>query len=197
MSDEADMPREGFDSTLELLRRAREGGAEARERLFRRVLPAVKRWARGQVPREARSLLDSDDLVQDTVLRTLANLDRIEASRDRGFYLYLRETLRNRIRDELRRIGRQPAFEDSIPSQIPDELPDPLVRAIGREGIERYERALAALDPEEAAMVVARIEFALSWREIAETSGKPTEDAARVAVSRALAKIASDLGGER
>lgn len=186
----------GKDTTLELLRRARDGDDGALNRLYEKVVPAVRRWARGQVPREARGLLDTDDLVQETLGRTLGHVEWIETSRSRGFYLYLRETLRNRIRDELRRVDRRPAAVGPVSSQIPDGGIDPLAKAIDQQTRDRYEAALERLDPEERGMVVARIEFGLPWREVAETSGKPSEDAARVAVSRALARIAADMSND-
>ena len=70
-------------------------------------------------------------------------------------------------------------------------------QVIGRQKLERYEAALAQLDPNEQTMVVARIEFGLRWQEIADVAGKSTKDAARMAVGRALAKIAGELGDER
>ena len=57
-----------FDTTLWLLNKARAGDANALGRLYERVLPAVRKWAHGQVPRQARGTLDTDDLVQDTLL---------------------------------------------------------------------------------------------------------------------------------
>lgn len=189
-------PDSGAETTLVLLHRARRGDRSAINRLYGRVLPAVRQWARGQVPREARGAFDTDDLVQETLMRTVAHMTRLETSKDRGFYMYLRQALRNRIRDELRRIERLPEMADAVPSRIPEAAPGPLRQAIGRQSMERYEQALERLDPDERAMVVARIEFGLGWREIAEAAGRPSEDAARVAVARALARIAADLGDE-
>jgi hypothetical protein len=47
------------------------GTAAARERLFARYLPVLKRWAHHRLPRAARALRDTDDLVQDTLLNAL------------------------------------------------------------------------------------------------------------------------------
>ena len=184
------------DTTLALLKEARDGDESAVNRLYRRVLPAVRQWARGQVPREARGVLDTDDLVQDTLMRTVAHLARLESSKDRGFYMYLREALRNRVRDELRRVNRRPETADKDLDRIPEAAPGPLQQLIGQQALERYEEAVRLLDPVDRAMVVARIEFGLGWREIAEVSGKPSEDAARMAVSRALARMAAELGND-
>ena len=58
------------ESTFHLLDRARAGDQEALERLFERHVKPLQRWARGRLPRWARDLADTDDLVQDTLLRT-------------------------------------------------------------------------------------------------------------------------------
>jgi RNA polymerase sigma-70 factor (ECF subfamily) len=192
---EAGRPHDA-DTTLWLLERARNGDSRALGRLCERVLPAVRQWARGQVPREARGMLDTDDLVQDTLLRTMDHVSRLETERQRGLYMYLRQALRNRIRDELRKVQRRPGPALPVPSAVPEPAPGPLERLIGRQKLERYEAALGRLDPDEQAMVVARIEFGLGWREIADVSGKSSEDAARMAVGRALARIASELGDD-
>jgi DNA-directed RNA polymerase specialized sigma24 family protein len=61
---------------------------------------------------------------------------------------------------------------------------------------DRYEAALAELSEQDRSMVVGRVEFGLPWRDIAELGGKPSEDAARMAVSRALVRLAHVMGGD-
>ena len=78
-----------------------------------------------------------------------------------------------------------------LDEQIPDNRVSPLEIAVGREAFERYEAALASLAETDREAVIARIELGCSYREIAELVGKPTEDAARLAVSRALTKVAA------
>ena len=58
------------DSTLLLLERARAGDEGALNDLFARYGPALRRWASGRLPRWARDLADTPDLVQDTLLQT-------------------------------------------------------------------------------------------------------------------------------
>ena len=57
-----------LDSTFDLIERVRQGDQEALERLFARHLTPLQRWASGRLPRWARDLADTDDLVQDTLL---------------------------------------------------------------------------------------------------------------------------------
>ena len=77
--------------------------------------------------------------------------------------------------------------------QRPDSNASPLEQAIGREAVERYEAALARLRAEDREAIVARIEMEMSYREAAAALNKPTEDAARMAVSRALVRLAKEM----
>ena len=53
--------------------------------------------------------------------------------------------------------------------------------------------ALTRLRTEEREAIVARVEMGLSYQEIAEALGKPTPEAARMAVSRALMRLAREM----
>jgi RNA polymerase sigma-70 factor (ECF subfamily) len=69
----------------------------------------------------------------------------------------------------------------------------PLDAVIGQQTLERYEAALARLPEETRSAVVARVELQLSYAEIAELLDKPSSDAARMVVSRALLKLAEEM----
>ena len=74
-----------------------------------------------------------------------------------------------------------------------DPAPSPLERAIGAEGFERYEAALARLKPADREAIIARLELQQSYEEVAVALGKPNANAARVAVTRALARLVKEL----
>src|SRR5918999_4728567 len=96
------------ESTFHLIERARAGDQQALERLFARHLKPLQRWARGRLPKFARDLADTDDLVQDTLLQTFKRIEGFEPRGVGALHAYLRQAVLNRIRDELRRKGRQP-----------------------------------------------------------------------------------------
>jgi RNA polymerase sigma-70 factor (ECF subfamily) len=81
----------------------------------------------------------------------------------------------------------------ALDSNATADGPSPLDEAIGAELIEDYERALARLRPEERDAIVGRIEMDLTYEELAETLGRPTSNAARSAVVRALFKLAEEM----
>jgi len=62
--------------------------------------------------------------------------------------------------------------------------------------VARYEAALSRLTPQEQLIIHLRVELNLSHREIAEELDKPSADAARMAVSRALVQLARQMQDE-
>lgn len=184
------------ESSATLLERVRHGDDEALEQLLRRYVPALRRWARGRLPRWARDLADTEDMVQETVLKTLHNLQTFEHRHEGALQAYLRQAVMNRIRDECRRVGRRPAVGE-LNDEIADASISPLEATVGVQTLERYETALQILRPEDREAVVARIEMGYAYGEIAVMLGKASPDAARVAVSRALIRLAEVLRSGR
>jgi RNA polymerase sigma factor (sigma-70 family) len=180
------------ESTFHLIERARAGDQEAIERLFARHLKPLQRWASGRLPKWARDLADTDDLVQDTLVQTFKRIEAFEPRRVGALQAYLRQAVLNRIRNELRRKGRQPDATDLEGIEI-DNAESPLEQAIGREAVERYERALQRLSAEEREAIIAKVEMGYSNEELAEALGKPTPDAARKTAHRALVRLAEEM----
>ena len=192
MADKRAEPMDDVDATADLLARAQTGDEEALNRLFERHIPILKRWATGRLPRWARQVADTSDLVQETVIATMRNLPSFEVRGDGALQAYLRQALINRVRNEMRKALLRPAAGE-IDSQMPHDGTSPLEVAIGSETLERYEAALARLTDDEREAVVTRVEFGLSYAEVAEALGKPSADAARMAVVRALVKLAKEM----
>ncbi len=182
-------------SSQELLRSAQAGDERAKEDLCRRYHPLLLRYAHGRLPRQARSLLDTQDIVQETLIGTLARLDGIEYRHQGAVQAYLLRALRNRIIDEVRRSQRMPACNTL--EEGPSRQASPLEQAIGSEAVGRFESAFARLRPADQEAIAARIELGLSYAEVAELVGKPSPDAARMAVSRALVRLVKEMANER
>jgi RNA polymerase sigma factor (sigma-70 family) len=178
-----------LESSFALIERAQRGDSEALNALLERYLPRLSRWASGRLPQYARDLGDTNDLVQEAVIRTFRNLKNFDQRGEGALQAYLRQAIVNRIRDEIRRAERRPGL-DNLDTGYAGSGPSPLESAIGSEAIDRYEKALADLDDTEREAVIARVEFGYSYQEIALLVGKPSPDAARIAVARALTKLA-------
>jgi RNA polymerase sigma-70 factor, ECF subfamily len=69
----------------------------------------------------------------------------------------------------------------------------PLEEAIGHESTRRYRLALERLAPDEQELIVGRIELGYSYDQLALASGRATPDAARMAVKRALLRLAEQI----
>ncbi len=181
--------------TQELLRLAKAGDARALDALMSRYLPRLQRWAAGRLPPWARSLFDTSDLVQETLLQTLRGLDGIEVRGPGGFQAYVRQAVLNRIRDQIRWSRRRP--DGGELEVIEDRAPSPIERAVGADLLERYERALATLRESDRELLHLRIELDFDYAEIMAMTGHASPDAVRVAVRRALSRLAEAMPVER
>src|SRR5918994_7741037 len=177
----SDAPRPDQTGTLHLLVRARAGDREALEELFGRYGPELTRFAHRRLPRWARDLADTPDLVQETLLQTFKHLEGFEHRGEGALRAYLRQALMNRIRDELRRAERRPEV-GLLPADVADEGLSPLEQAIGTQAVEQYEAALRRLKDEDRELIVARVELGLSYGEIAGATGRSSANSARMAV---------------
>src|SRR5262249_17544213 len=137
-----------IEPTATLLSRARNGDPLATNQLCERFRPLLMRWAHSRLPAYAREgVTETDDLVQNTLVRALNRLDSFEPRHEGAFFAYLRQILLNQVRDQIRRVRRRPLREE-LDAAIPDKSPSPLERAIGSEQLDRYDRAMERL-PEE------------------------------------------------
>jgi RNA polymerase sigma factor (sigma-70 family) len=178
------------ESSFELIRKARDGDGEALERLLARYRPRLVKWASGRLPGYARDITDTEDIVQDALVGTFRNIRDFDTRGEWALQAYLRRAVVNRVRDELRKVKSHPRREELVADLEAGDAASPLQAALGREGFERYEAALATLGEMESEAVIARIELGCSFQEIAVLVDKPTADAARMMVTRALAKLA-------
>jgi RNA polymerase sigma factor (sigma-70 family) len=180
------------EATVQLLDRAKQGDAEALDRLLQRIMPALRRWSHGRLPQGARGLLQTDDLVQDTVIAAMRNLSNFEMRHQGALQAFLRTCVANRIRDIARALKPRP---EAVP--LPDHLVDrdvsPLEKAIGQENIARYEGALKRLSAGDQEAIIGRLELQYSYEELAVALNRDTPAAARMAVKRAMGRLAEEM----
>jgi RNA polymerase sigma factor (sigma-70 family) len=180
------------ESTFVLLDMARGGDGRALDRLFTRYLAPLRRFAHGRLPSSARDLMDTNDLVQEALMQTFKRIDGFTPQREGALLAYLRQGIVNKVRDEIRRRGRRPV-QESLNDNAVDGAVSPLDAAIGQEAVDRYETALQRLNDEEREAIIARVELGMSFEEVAAALEKPSADAARKAVSRALLRLATEM----
>ena len=179
-------------NSTELMARAQGGESGALDQLMGRYLPRLRAWASRRVPTWARDGVDTADLVQDTVLHTFKRLPGFEPQRDGALLGYLRRALVNRIRDQFRTAARRPG-RVPLDDQYLETGASPLALAIAQEDRERYRQALIRLKPIDRKAIVARLELGYSYEQLALVLMKPTPEAARLAVRRALERLAAEM----
>lgn len=184
------------DPTAVLISHVRGGHDLAREYLLARYLPILRHWARGRIPPVARGMSDTDDLVQTTLIRVLKRIETLDIQREGAFLAYLRTSLLNALRDDLR-LSVNRSHREPIPDTSKSADRSPLDRLIDQDTYEAYETALGTLSSDQQEAVILRLEFQMSYAEIADAVGVASADAARMKVTRAVAKLAEALDAHR
>lgn len=179
-------------SFVRLMRRARGGDASALRLLFVRHVGPLQRWARGRLPRWARTIADTADLVQEALVQTLRRLGDFEPQGHNALQAYLRRAVDNRINDEFRRIARR-GLASALDEGQADARPSPLEEAMAQQTEARYRAALARLRPGDRRLVVGRVELGYSLEQLALLTGRRRVDTARVALRRALERLALEM----
>lgn len=178
-------------STLAILERAREGDRASGGRLLERAIPIIRRWAHGRLPSHVRQDANTEDVVQDAVLKVFRQLPRFTHQHEWSLHAYLRRTVVNRMRDLIRGAGRQPMMVE-MPPELRDQQPSALELAIRRERRDRFLAALQALPAGDRQLLILRIELGHSAADIGEHLGISTA-AAGMRLTRAFEKLRAAL----
>jgi RNA polymerase sigma factor (sigma-70 family) len=195
--EKSGLPSGCLEKTADLIARARHGDPRARNLLASRYQDVLRRLAHGRLPRSARSLADTDDIVQETQARALVHLDSFEPRGEGAYLAYLRRILFNLIKDGWRSERRAPVREE-LGDDLPGANLSPLDEAIGRDRLEAYQEALATLkDEQQQQAVILRLEMGLTYEQIAAALDAPSGNAVRMLISRALVKVAEAMRAHR
>jgi len=186
--NESANPQRPLTTTSVLLDQAQSGDEAAVEALIERYRPALTRWAHGRLPPQHRGLVETVDLVQLTLIKTVRNVGKLHSRQKGGFFAFLRQTLLNTLRDEIRRSLRRPRGAE-VDEQLAESAPSPLELVLGRERLDLYERSLAELPQEQQELLMLRLELGQSHAEIAEATGLSSPDAARMRIARAIMQL--------
>ena len=174
-----------------LLLAAKRGDTNAVHDLVARHWPRLRRWARGRLPRWARTDADTTDLVQDAFLGALRNLDAFEPRSRHALASYLRAAVRNRICDEHRRLARRnPAARPAEPRVASSG--SPLDDVLEWEKDRRYKSALRKLSDSDRELIVAHVELGYSHAQLGHMTGR-SANAARMALQRAIERLTLEL----
>jgi RNA polymerase sigma factor (sigma-70 family) len=176
-------------SSFGLVKRAKAGDTTAVDRLVVRYLPRLRRWARQRLPTWARDMAETEDLVQETLFSAVRHLPTFEMRHQHSLRAYMKQAVRNRVQDEIKRASRNPPAQ-ALSDDLSSDLPSPVDRAIAREDLWRCRAALARLRPADRRLILLALSGDTSFRVLAVRSGKASSDAARVALNRAVRRLA-------
>jgi RNA polymerase sigma factor (sigma-70 family) len=126
------------------------------------------------------------------VFSAMRRLDAFEARHQGALQAYLRLAVMNRIRDVIRQQKRRP-LQVELPEALQAHGASALEQVIGSENVDRYDAAVQRLRPEDREAIIGRLELQHSYEELAVVLNKPSAAAARMAVMRAMKRLAGEL----
>ena len=137
----------------------------------------------------ARDLYETGDLVQETMIAVLSGSPISSPSTTGALRLFP-----DRDPEPIRELAatRPAQGQDRSRSELVGGA-FPLEEVVGREAVDRYEAALRRLRPDDREAIHLRVELDLPYPEVAREIDKPTVAAARMAVSRALYRLAREM----
>ncbi len=208
MASRQDFPADDpFRDTFELVERAKRGDRVAVEEVLARYYPRVLSVVRTRLGPKLREHVESDDLVQETMIEVVKSLDDFDMRDERALIRWMSYLVENRIRDTAKFFGakkrdahrvrlRERAGLDSgdgpLDEPLVDSDPSPVEAAESLEFSDRVKEGLALLEPRYRE-VVERYAANESWAQIAAAMEFPTPGAARRMHARARVKLARIL----
>ena len=186
-----------------LLAEAKDGKTEALETLLLECFDAIQRRLTPQIPRWARSLVDVEDLMQQTFAQAFRDFDSFSPRGPGSFLAWLRKIADHRLLDALRSLKRKKrggdrrrivaaatdeSWRTDLMDMIADEGHRPSQIARRKEAIDALEEALTLLSDDQAEAFRLRHIEGLDLDEIGKRMGR-SPDGARGVVQRARARL--------
>lgn len=161
-----------------------------------RYRPSLKALAASLLPEDLKSRVDDSDLVQETLLKAVAQADQIRATCPQQLEAWLRETLINSIRDCIRYHGRQQRAvtrEQFLPLEsLRSTDPSASEQIRKQETRERVLQMVRELPEDYQTVLLLRQQMDLTFPEIGERMQR-SPDAVRMLWGRALVALGEKL----
>ncbi len=187
-------------ASADLLERAKAGSADAVNELYERCAGRLLAYIRLRMGRELRARLESRDILQATLLKSVEHLEDFECQHSGSLMAWLAKIAEHEIRDRAdyqHRQRRDAAREVRIETDaaLPAAARSALSQAILTQEAEQLEAALESLTPAHREMILLRKFEELPFGEIARRLGK-SEDACRMLLARAMTALTLKLAGQ-
>jgi RNA polymerase sigma factor (sigma-70 family) len=167
---------------------ARTGAEPAWNSLYRAFSPAVLGYLRGLGSAEA------EDLTGEVFLQVVRDLHRFRGDRA-AFKAWVLRIAHHRFIDDRRRIGRRPLELVPSPPERDGTVSSAETEALALLGAERVHELLAALSPDQRAVLLLRVVGDLTVAEISRVIGKRA-GAVKALQRRGLAALGRRLAEE-
>jgi RNA polymerase sigma-70 factor (ECF subfamily) len=180
-------------SSTELLRRAKQGSDAALNLLYEQCAARLLTYIRLRLGGELRAKLESRDILQATLLKSLTHLHDLKGDERESLMAWLARIAEHEIRDradyhqrQRRDAAREVAVDDDAP--LAAAARSALSQVILDEQARRLEEAMDTLSPDHREVILLRSFEELSFPEIARRLGR-SEDAARMLFARAMTAL--------
>ena len=181
----------------DLIRRAQQGSPEALNALYERSAGRLLAYVRLRLGRELRARLESRDIVQAAMVKSLEHLHELKADNTGSFMGWLARIADHEIRDradyhqrQRRAAAREAPLDEEV--TVPALTRSALSRVILDEEAERLEVALESLSRPHREVILLRKFEELPFAEIARRLGK-SEEACRMLLARAMTALTLKL----
>jgi RNA polymerase sigma-70 factor, ECF subfamily len=190
-------------SSTDLLRRAKQGSDAALNLLYEQCAGRLLAYIRLRLGRELRAKLESRDILQATLLKSLTHLHELKGEERESLMAWLARIAEHEIRDRAdyhQRQRRDAAREVGIDEESPPAAAarSALSQVILDEQARQLEEALETLAPAHREVILLRKFEELTFPEIARRLGR-SEDACRMLFARAMTSLtmAMQMPGSR
>ncbi len=181
----------------DLLEQAKAGSPEALNLLYERCAGRLLGFIRVRLGKDLRARLESRDVLQSTLLKSLDHLAEFRGHETRSLMAWLARIAEHEIRDcadfhhrQRRDAARDIALDDDAP--LPALTRSALSRIILDEEAKRLEDAIDSLSPSHREVILLRKFEELSFAEMGARLGK-SEDGCRMLLARAMTALTLKL----
>lgn len=182
-----------------LLQQAKSGSPEALNRLYEHCAGRLLALIRLRLGKDLRSRLESRDILQATLLKSLEHLGELKGNDTRSLMAWLARIAEHEIRDcadfhhrQRRDAAREMPIDDEAP--LPALTRSALSRVILDEQGAQLEEALESLSVSHREIILLRKFEELSFADIGRRLGK-SEDACRMLLARAMTALTLKMSG--
>jgi RNA polymerase sigma-70 factor, ECF subfamily len=186
-----------WSRSTDVLRDALAGSPDALDVLYRQCAPRLLSYIRLRMGRGARDRLESGDILQAALLKSLQHLDEFRGADTQSLNAWLARIADHEILDrgdhdrrQRRDVHREVPIDDG--QTVPASMRSALTQVILDERVATLEAAIASLSESHREIILLRKYQDLSFAEIGRRLGK-SEDACRMLLARALTALTLKL----